>query len=117
VLTEDLPSVGLAWPRSRLARPYQSAAEISCREAGHYQACRQAGEQASPDHGDSRDRSTAKPIHHRQARMCWLRAAFAAGPAGSGPPLLLDRSALYGVLAEIEGLGLDVLEVCQSASF
>ena len=30
---------------------------------------------------------------------------------------LLDRSALYGVLAEIEGLGLDVLEVCQSAFF
>jgi hypothetical protein len=26
---------------------------------------------------------------------------------------LLDRSALYGVLAEIEALGLDVLEVCQ----
>ena len=26
---------------------------------------------------------------------------------------LLDRSALYAVLAEIEGLGLDVLEVCQ----
>jgi hypothetical protein len=26
---------------------------------------------------------------------------------------LLDRPALYGVLAEIEGLGLDVLEVCQ----
>ena len=26
---------------------------------------------------------------------------------------LLDRSALYGVLAEIEGLGLDVLEGCQ----
>jgi hypothetical protein len=26
---------------------------------------------------------------------------------------LLDRSALYGVLAEIEGLGLDVVEVCQ----
>jgi hypothetical protein len=26
---------------------------------------------------------------------------------------LLDRSALCGVLAEIEGLGLDVLEVCQ----
>jgi len=26
---------------------------------------------------------------------------------------LLDRSALYGVLAEIEGLGVDVLEVCQ----
>ena len=26
---------------------------------------------------------------------------------------LLDRSALYGVPAEIEGLGLNVLEVCQ----
>jgi len=26
---------------------------------------------------------------------------------------LLDRSALYGVLAEIEGLDLDMLEVCQ----
>ena len=26
---------------------------------------------------------------------------------------LLDRSALYAVLVEIEGLGLDVLEVCQ----
>ena len=26
---------------------------------------------------------------------------------------LLDQSALYGVLAEIEGLGLGVLEVCQ----
>jgi hypothetical protein len=26
---------------------------------------------------------------------------------------LLDRSALYGVLAEIEALGLDLVEVCQ----
>jgi len=26
---------------------------------------------------------------------------------------LLDRSALYGVLAEIDALGLDLLEVCQ----
>src|SRR5712691_1889670 len=67
VLTEDLPSVGLVWQRSRLARPCQSAAEISCREAGHYQACRQAGEEASPDHGDSRNRSTAEPIDHGQA--------------------------------------------------
>src|SRR5258708_7167280 len=57
VLTEELPSAGLAWPRSRLARPGQSAAEISCREAGHYQACRQEGEEASPDQGDSRDRT------------------------------------------------------------
>jgi hypothetical protein len=31
--------------------------------------------------------------------------------------VLLGRSALYGVLAEVEGLGLDVLEVCQSAFF
>jgi hypothetical protein len=29
---------------------------------GHCQACRQAGEKASPDHGDPRDRSTAEPI-------------------------------------------------------
>jgi hypothetical protein len=36
--------------------------EISCREAGHHESCRQAGEVASPDHGDSRDRSTAEPI-------------------------------------------------------
>jgi len=28
---------------------------------------------------------------------------------------LLDRSALYGVLAEIDALGLDLLEVCQVA--
>jgi hypothetical protein len=36
--------------------------KISCRKAGHYQACRQAGEEASPDHGDSCDRNTAEPI-------------------------------------------------------
>jgi hypothetical protein len=64
--------------------------------------------------------------------MCWLRPALAvasdcaAMPACESAPGrtvrvsahavltgLLDRSALYGVLAEIEGLGLDVLEVCQ----
>jgi hypothetical protein len=55
----------------------QSAAEISCREADYYQACRLAGEEASPDHGDSRDRSTTEPIFPGQARRCWLRAAFA----------------------------------------
>jgi len=38
----------------------QSAAEIACREAGHYQACRQAGEEASPDHGDSRNVNDAQ---------------------------------------------------------
>src|SRR5258708_1720896 len=70
---------GWGWYGSapRRARPCQSAAEISCREAGQYQPCREAGEEASPDPGDSRDRSTADPIDHGQPRMCWLRAAFA----------------------------------------
>jgi len=35
---------------------------ISCREAGHFEACRQAGEEASPDHGDSRDRSVTEAV-------------------------------------------------------
>src|SRR6266487_96044 len=77
VLTEDLPSVGLARQRSRLARPCQSAAEISGREAGDYQACRQAGEEASPDHGDSRDRSTADPIFQRTAVNVLVAGRFA----------------------------------------
>jgi len=61
-------SIRLGWFGSApgRARPCQSTAEIPCREAGHYQACRQAGEEASPDHGDSRDRSTAEPIFHGQ---------------------------------------------------
>ena len=47
-----------------------------------------------------------------------LRSAFpamAARPDGAHTVLtgLLDRSALYGVLAEIEALGLDLLEVRQ----
>jgi len=45
--------------------------------AGCYQACRQAGEEASPDDGDSRDRSTAGPIFRGQPEMCWFRPAFA----------------------------------------
>jgi hypothetical protein len=64
--------------------------------------------------------------------MCWFRPAFAVRPglrcyacrlerawadrrhsAHAVLTGLLDRSALYGVLAEIEALGLDVLEVCQ----
>ena len=62
--------------------------------------------------------------------MCGWRAAFAVAldciPTRTGESAwatggsahavltgLLDRSVLYGVLAEIEGLGLDVLEVCQ----
>ena len=50
--------------------------KIPCREAGHYQACRQAGEEASPDHGDSRDRSTAEPIFRGQRCVCWFRPHF-----------------------------------------
>jgi hypothetical protein len=62
MLTEDPPWLG--WPGSGPGRtpPCQSAAEISCWEPGHLHACRQAGEEASPDHGDSRDPSTAGPI-------------------------------------------------------
>src|SRR5260221_519998 len=62
VLTEDLLRLG--WSGSAPGSLAQSTAESPCREAGHYQACRQAGEEASPDHGDSRDRSTAEPIFH-----------------------------------------------------
>jgi hypothetical protein len=40
--------------------------KISCRLAGYDQACRQAGEDASPDHCDSRGRSTAEPIFRGQ---------------------------------------------------
>src|ERR1700734_4084357 len=67
VLTEDLPSVeaGLATPPGELA--YVSPLlNIPGREEGQCQACRQAGEEASPDHGDSRARSTAEPIFHGQ---------------------------------------------------
>src|SRR6266700_102568 len=56
VLTDDLPSIG-DWLGSRAGPPSQSTAELACREAGHCQARRQAGEQTSPDHGDSHDRS------------------------------------------------------------
>ena len=37
-------------------RPCQSTTEIPCGETGHCQCCRQAGEKASPDPGDS-------PVH------------------------------------------------------
>jgi hypothetical protein len=33
-----------------------------CREAAHYQACRRAGEEASPDHSDSHDRTWAPKV-------------------------------------------------------
>jgi hypothetical protein len=66
-----------AGQRSQAASPSQSTAEISCREAGHYQPGRQARDEASPDHGDSRDRSAAEPILRGQPCMCWFRPAFA----------------------------------------
>jgi hypothetical protein len=56
--------------------------KISCRETGHYQACRQAGEDASPDHGDSRGRSTAEPIFPGQP--CRRRSAAAAAASITG---------------------------------
>ena len=50
-------------------------------------------------------------------REWWLSAfpAMASRLQGAEPVLtgLLDRSALYGVLAEVEALGLDLLEVRQ----
>ena len=47
--------------------------------------------------------------------MAWCRADRVAGnkTQGAGTPGLLDQSALYGVLGEIEALGLDLLEVRQ----
>ena len=57
--------------------------KISCRETGHYQACRQAGEDASPDHGDSRGRSTAEPIFPGQPCRRGSAAAAAASITGS----------------------------------
>src|SRR4029077_17573773 len=59
VLTEDLPSVGIRLAAGQAGWPVQvdPLLKISCREAGHYQACGQAGEEAPPDYGDSRDRT------------------------------------------------------------
>ena len=62
------PSVGIGWAAhpTGLAR-VNPLLKVSRREADHSQPCRQAGDKASPDHGDSRDRSTAEQIHHGQA--------------------------------------------------
>src|SRR5580704_16712241 len=57
VLTEDLPSVGVGWAAPPGGLAHANQCRNPCREAGHYQACRQAGEEASPDHDDSRDRT------------------------------------------------------------
>src|SRR6516162_4173272 len=57
VLTEDLPSAGVGWAALPGGLAHVGPLpEYPCREAGHYQACAQAGEQAPPDHGDSRGR-------------------------------------------------------------
>lgn len=50
----------------------------SCQEA-HCQACRQTGEHASPDHGDSPGRCTSEPASRGLQCMCLFR------PAGTGP--------------------------------
>jgi hypothetical protein len=54
VLTEGSPSVGILPGSTNGLTHVNPMLKISCRETGHYQACRQAGEDASPDHGDSR---------------------------------------------------------------
>src|SRR6516162_11699536 len=60
VLTEDLPSAGVGWAALPGGLAHVGPLpEYPCREAGHYQACAQAGEQAPPDHGDSRGRTWA----------------------------------------------------------
>jgi hypothetical protein len=65
----------LAWQRPQ-GLPRKSAAEISAGEAGNYESCRQAGEAASPDAGDSRDRSTADPTGHAIPMTSSPRAAM-----------------------------------------
>ena len=52
---------------------------------------------------------------HLGAMMLFAFPAMAQRRDGADTVLtgLLDRSALYGVLAEIDALGLDLLEVCQ----
>jgi hypothetical protein len=51
---------------------------------------------------------------HLGATMLSAFPAMAPQWCGAGTVLtgLLDRSALYGVLAEIDALGLDLVEVC-----
>src|SRR6266576_3726858 len=53
-LIEDLPSVGIRLAALPGGPPMSNQCRNPCREADHYQACRQAGEEAPPDHGDSR---------------------------------------------------------------
>src|SRR2546427_1946397 len=79
-LIEDL-LIGWNSPGSapRRARPCRNNAEIPCREADHYQACRQAGEEAPPDHGDSR-----RDLGHRRSSWSWpLETAALSTSKGS----------------------------------
>jgi hypothetical protein len=71
---------------------------------GQTQDCRQACDLSSPESGDSPDRDSPG----RDRSRVLGRAARESALTG-----LLDRSALFGVLADIEALGLDLLEVRQ----
>src|ERR1700722_10231538 len=73
-LTEDLPSIGLA--ALRRTRPGQPLLKFR-REAGYCQACRQGGEEASPDPGDSE-----RPEH---TVLTGLRDCLAHRAAGLWP--------------------------------
>jgi len=62
-------------------------------------------------------RYTIRINGHLGATLLYAFPALAARRDGTCTVLtgLLDRSALYGVLAEIEALGLDLLEIRQLA--
>src|SRR5215510_1600070 len=64
VLTEDLPSVETPGSTPGGLAHVNSVLKFLPGVAGHCQPGRQEGEEASPDHGDSRDQSTAEPIDH-----------------------------------------------------
>jgi hypothetical protein len=74
--------------------------------------------QPTPDHGcmDTAPAWYAIQIHgHLGATLVSAFPALVPQPHGADTVLtgLLDRSALYGVLAEVEALGLDLVEVRQ----
>jgi DDE superfamily endonuclease len=66
---------------------------------------RQTGKEASPDHGDSRDRSTAEPISRGQPCMRWFRPAFAialdCAVTRAGDSAWADRPGLPHRLADV----------------
>ena len=59
VLWHLTPSLG---NRSQAGSPMSNQCRNPCREAGHYQACPQAGEETSPDHGDPCGRTWAPTV-------------------------------------------------------